>query len=108
MFQIFLITFAVLAILRTWKQYTKRYVSKYWFLLWGGVWALVILAALMPQWTDKVAGVLGVERGADLLVYTAVVCMAYLVYRLMVRQQKMNEEITGLVRKIALDRPEQM
>lgn len=107
MFKFFLIAFALVAIYRTWKQYTKRQVSKYWFFMWAALWVAVIVVAITPQTTDVIAEVVGVERGADLLVYTAVVVLAYMVFRLTVRQQKLNEEITELVRKIAVDHPEQ-
>lgn len=105
-FQLFLIVFAVVAILRTWNQYTKRQVSKYWFVVWAALWLAVIVVAVTPQTADFAAQIVGVERGADLLVYTAVVVLAYMTFRLTVRQQKLNEEITELVRKIAVDHPE--
>ena len=68
------------------------------------MWAVVVFVALMPQATDVLARIAGVERGADLVVYTAVVVLSYAVYRLMVRQQKLNEEVTELVRTIGIDR----
>ena len=68
------------------------------------MWVVVVFVALMPQATDVLARIAGVERGADLVVYTAVVVLSYAVYRLMVRQQKLNEEVTELVRTIGIDR----
>lgn len=104
LFTIFLVAFAIFAIVRTYGQYVKRQVSKYWFITWTSLWAVVVLAALAPEFTDVLARIVGVERGADLFVYTAVVILAYAVYRLMVRQQKLNEEVTELVRTIAIER----
>ncbi|MCR4312309.1 MAG: DUF2304 domain-containing protein [Candidatus Uhrbacteria bacterium] len=104
LFKIFLVAFAIFAIVRTHGQYMKRQVSKYWFIAWTGLWAVVVFVALAPEATDILARVAGVERGADLLVYTAIVVLSYAVYRLMVRQQKLNEEITDLVRTIAIER----
>ena len=68
------------------------------------MWVVVVFVALMPQATDVLARIAGVERGADLVVCTAVVVLSYAVYRLMVRQQKLNEEVTELVRTIGIDR----
>ena len=68
------------------------------------MWIIVVFVALMPQATAVLARIAGVERGADLVVYTAVVVLSYAVYRLMVRQQKLNEEVTELVRTIGIDR----
>lgn len=104
-FQIFLIAFSAYAIARSFKQYFHRQVSKYWVAVWSVLWLTVAAVALMPQATDRVAAFAGVGRGADLLVYLAVTLLLYAVLRLMVRQQKMSEEITELVRKIAIDNP---
>lgn len=105
-FKIFLIAFSLYAIARAKKQYEKREASWYWAVVWSFMWVVVIGVALMPQATDVVAEFAGVGRGADLLVYIAVIFLLYATHRLMVRQQKMSEDITELVRKIAVDRPE--
>lgn len=105
-FKIFLIAFSLYAIARAKKQYEKREASWYWAVVWSFMWVVVIAVALMPQATDAVATFAGVGRGADLLVYIAVIFLLYATHRAMVRQQKMSEDITELVRKIAVDRPE--
>lgn len=106
LFKLFLLAFAVFAIARTRHQYAKRQVSKYWFVMWTALWLLVVVVALVPQTTDAIASVAGVGRGADLLVYVAIVVLSYATFRMMVRQQKLSEEITELVRTIAIERHE--
>lgn len=106
LFKIFLIVFSLFAIARAKKQYEKRQASWYWAVVWSFMWVVVILVALKPEVTDAVAAYVGVGRGADLLVYVAVVFLLYANYRSLVRQQKMSEDITELVRKIAVDHPE--
>lgn len=101
-FQIFLILFAVFAIAKTYRQYKKQRVSVYWLTVWSLLWFVVIAVALWPQTTDILATFVGVEKGADLLVYTAVVVLYYLLYRSMVRQERTNKELTDLVRQIAI------
>ncbi len=103
-FQIFLIVFSVIVITRALRQYNKKEVSRYWVIAWSLVWCVVIGVALMPQGTDAIAEAVGVGRGADLLVYLSVVFLLYAVHRLMVREQKTREEMTELVRAIAIDR----
>jgi small membrane protein len=102
-FQIFLIVFSGYAIARSVRQYARKDVSKYWMCVWSVLWFVVIGVALMPQATDRIAAFAGVGRGADLLVYLAVIFLLYAVLRLMVRQQNMSAEITELVRTIAID-----
>lgn len=105
MFQAILVLFALFAITRTAKQYRKQKVSAHWFLLWTGLWVLVIGVALYPRTADAVAQIVGVERGADLALYVAVVVLAYLVFRLFVRQEETERSITQLVRRVAIQNP---
>lgn len=106
MFQGILVAFALFAMTRTVKQYRKQQVSLYWLFVWNALWALVIGVALWPRSADLIAKFVGVERGADLAVYLAVVILAYLVFRLFVRQEQTEREITKLVRKIAIEEKE--
>lgn len=101
-FQLSVVIFAVLVIVRTYSQYKKELVSRYWLLAFSSLWALIAAAAMLPRTTDDIARLVGVERGVDMLVYVAVLVLLYAVYRLFVRTQKMHEEITELVREIAL------
>ena len=105
MFQALLVLFALFAITRTIKQYRKQKVSLHWLVLWTGLWLVVIGAALYPKTADAVAKVVGVERGADLALYVAVVALAYLVFRLFVRQEETERSITELVRRVAIQNP---
>lgn len=103
-FQLFLVVFSLYAIARSVRQYLRKDVSKYWVGVWSALWIVVLAVALMPQATDRIAEGVGVGRGADLLVYLAVTFLLYAVLRIIIRQQKMSEEITELVRSIAIDR----
>jgi small membrane protein len=103
LFQILLVAFAVFAIAKTWKQYRARRVSKYWFFVFTLFWGVVAGVAITPQTTDVVAEVVGVGRGADLLVYVGVVALFYLAHRLMLKQEQLSDEMTELVRKIAVE-----
>lgn len=103
-FKILLIAFAVFAVLRTWKQYRAQKVTSQWFMLWAVLWLVVIGVAVVPQTTDVVADVVGVGRGADLLVYLAVIVLLYGQFRSMVNAKKLHEQQTELVRRIAIER----
>lgn len=105
-FQLFLILFACFAMYKIWQQYKADKVSQHWVRLWVVLWVCVILVALWPETTDLVAARVGVGRGADLLVYVAVVFLLYGFARVVSTQEKQRQELTDLVRKIAIDRAE--
>jgi len=98
----FLIIFALFAISRNYNQYKRERVSFYWLISWTIFWFVVIAVALAPQSTDIIAEFVGVEKGADLIVYTAVTLLSYALYRVLVRQEQLQRELTGLVRQIAI------
>ncbi len=101
-YQWLLIFFAAFAILLTYNQFRRERVSLYWLISWSILWFAVIGVAFAPQVTDIIAERVGVEKGADLIVYTAVVVFCYAMYRVLVRQEEMQREITRLVREIAI------
>ncbi|MBI1908185.1 DUF2304 family protein [Candidatus Uhrbacteria bacterium] len=103
-FPIFLIIFALFGIIRAGKSYRAHTMSRHWFMLWSLFWTFVIVVAFVPSMADAVAGAVGAERGADLLVYIAVLVLMYATFRSMVLTQKLHEEQTELVRRIAIDR----
>ena len=103
LFQIALILFAIIAIARTWKQYSKNEVSKYWGVLFTFLWIVVIVVALIPNLTNSIAHIVGIGRGADVIIYSAIVVLTYTVYQLILREQRMSAEMTELVRAIAID-----
>lgn len=106
LFQIAIITFAVLMLLRTWTQQRAQKVAKQWLALWAVIWIVIIAVALAPQTADVIASVVGVGRGADLFVYIAILFLLYAEYRSLVRTKKLQEQQTELVRRIAIDRAE--
>lgn len=103
-FSIALVLFALFATLRTWKQYKAQKVTRHWFFLWAVLWLIVIGVAVAPQTTDILASNVGIGRGADLLVYIAIVFLLYAQFRGMVRTKKLHEQQTELVRRIAIER----
>ena len=102
-FQIVLVAFAAVAIFKTWQQYSKKEASKYWAIAFSLLWVVAIAVALVPNLANMVANLVGIGRGADVIVYSAIVILTYTVYRLMVAQQKLSAEMTSLVRAVAID-----
>ncbi|MDD5110195.1 MAG: DUF2304 domain-containing protein [Patescibacteria group bacterium] len=69
---------------------------------WVGLWLVVLAAAWFPHGTDVVAQWFGVGRGADLLIFISIVALFALVSWLLTRVEKIEREITIVVRETAL------
>jgi hypothetical protein len=102
-FQIALLLFAFFAILKTWRQLKQKEVSKYWAVTFTVFWLFVLLVAAIPDLTGTLARFVGIGRGADMVMYTAIVVLTYTMYRIIVRQQKLSKDLTALVRAVAIE-----
>jgi len=69
---------------------------------WGSLILLAGIATLWPKLTGRVAGALGIGRGADLVFYCAVVVMMIGFWLTYMRLRHLRRELTLLVRHIAL------
>lgn len=100
--QILIILFSFFAISRLIKKFRGKDISGKEFYLWLLFWFLVIGATIWFRETDIIASFFGVEKGADLAVYISVITLFYLMFKLIVKIDKMDREITKLVRELAL------
>lgn len=100
--QILILVFAGLGVVRAFMQFKKGALSIAWLLFWVIGWIAAGLVALMPQTTDVVAQFFGVGRGADAVIYLALIALFFLVFRMYVHIEEVEGEITKLVRKMAL------
>ncbi|MBI2551629.1 DUF2304 domain-containing protein, partial [Candidatus Uhrbacteria bacterium] len=61
------------------------------------------VAAALPKTTEIAARFVGVGRGADLAIYVGMLVLFFLVFKLFVKIEEVEREITKVVRKEALD-----
>lgn len=100
--QILLIAFVLFAIFGALKRFRQGRLPFGWLTFWIVFWLVVGTAVLLPQTTDVVARFVGVGRGVDAAVYISVVALFYLLFRLFVKIEDMERQMTKLVRKLAI------
>jgi small membrane protein len=71
-------------------------------LFWLGVWGGLIVVVFFPGLTSYVADLVGIGRGIDVIIYTSIGLLFYMIFRLYVKFEESEREITRLVREIAL------
>lgn len=101
--QIFIIVFAIFAISRAVRQFRNGALTILWLIFWIVFWLIVSGVVLSPQTTDVIAKFVGVGRGADFIIYISLIVLFYLMFRLFVKIEDVEKEITKLVRKIAME-----
>ncbi len=100
--QVFLVSLAVLVMGRVILWYRDRRISTLPFVSWLLLWALAAAVVLFPQSTKVVARLLGIGRGTDLALYLSVILIMYLLFRVYVRLEQVDREMTQIVRALAL------
>lgn len=75
-------------------------------IMWLLFWAAAAVVVIWPDATFYFSKKLGIGRGADLIVYLALVLLFFLVFRLVVSVEKQRREITKLTRLITLNKIE--
>lgn len=72
-------------------------------LLWIVFWLAAAVAVIWPDLTVLAANFVGIGRGADLVVYVSLVVLFYILFRLLIRIEKLEKNLTKLVRQRALE-----
>jgi len=100
--QIFLLSLVIVGMGLVILRYRQRKIGTVAFLLWLVLWTGAAAVIMFPMSTVILARILGIGRGADLVLYTSLIVTLYLLFRLHVRLEQVNREVTQIVRALAL------
>lgn len=102
--QTVIIVFTLFALSRIYLRFREGKVSKGEALFWTLIWCAVVVLVFIPQVTDYFADLLGIKRGINIVIYVSIILLFYLLFRLYVKIDTMNQDITKIVREIALQK----
>jgi len=103
--QIIVVVFALFAWSRAMLRLRDRKISIGEFIFWSVIWAAVIGSSVLPRTADIVSNLFGISRPIDLAVYVGILLLFYLIFRVYVKQEQLTQEMTRLVREIAVRNP---
>lgn len=98
----FILVFVVAALSKIWFIFSRGQLRRGPLFSWTIIWLAVAVVALVPDLSSRLARLVGVGRGADLVVYGSVLVLFYLVFRLIIKQSYLEQEIADMVKHIAL------
>lgn len=79
-------------------------ISLMWFIFWNIIWLLLLVLVWIPYTADLLTTSLGLGgKGIDLIVYLVVLVLVYGVFRITVKLEHLEYEITLLTRQKILD-----
>lgn len=96
------IIFAFFALSRVFLRYKDKSISVFELVFWSFVWIGVIAIAFFPGIFTALSAVLGIGRGVDIFLYLGMIVLFYLLFRLYVKIDAQQKEITKLVRELAI------
>ena len=101
--QILLIIFFLFAIVKVVGRWRAGGLTAGGLVGWLVFWLAAGVVVLLPNSTAYFAKIAGIGRGADLVVYVALAAVFFIIFKLMVKIELLNKDITKLARKISLD-----
>jgi hypothetical protein len=104
-FQWIVLPILVLLIIERFTTLLRGNGSRRVALFWGLVWCGAATAIAWPDLTTSIASGLGLRRGADLVMYFAILFGFVGFYMIYVRLRRLDANLTLLVRKLAIDNP---
>lgn len=101
--QILAIIIIVFFLARIFWQRKNNALSQSEFNFWLIFWFLALLAIIFLKKIDALVADLGFSgQGIDVLFYLAVIILFYFIFRLRLRMEKIEKNITKIVQEIAL------
>lgn len=102
--QVILLGAVAFIIWKTFQKYRRRMITMREFFLWTIFWGCAGLLVVFPNATQRVANIVGIGRGVDLIIYLAFLILFSALFYLLVKVEGIERAITKIVRKMALDK----
>ena len=100
--QVFLISLVVLVVGLVIMRYRQGKIGAPGFFLWLVLWIGAATVIVFPDSTGVAAHLFGIGRGVDLVLYISIILIFHLLFKVYVRLEQVNREITQIVRALAL------
>lgn len=94
--------FALFAWSRAILRFRAKQMNQKELAFWSFLWLAMIAVVLIPEKTTTLAKLLGMDRGFDAMTFIAIVVLFYVIYRLYIKSNETDQEITQIVRQMAL------
>jgi len=100
--QIVVSIFILFVLIRIFTNVRERKISLKATFAWIIIWLSVLIVFWSPELTSRLAIYFGIGRGADFIVYIAIIVIVFLLYRIFVQIEKINRDISHIIRDIAI------
>lgn len=95
--------FSLFALSRVYLRFQNNVLGSIGFITWTVIWILIPVFIFIPGLSDAIAARLGGGRGAETFFTLAIIVLLYSVYKIYVKIDSLEKEVTRIVRERALD-----
>ena len=100
--QIIAVIFGTFAVSRALLRAKDKKISLGELLFWLTIWSGLVFVVFFPSITGLVADVVGIGRGIDVIIYASIGLLFYLIFRLYVKLEETQQDLTKIVRELAI------
>ena len=100
------VVIGILAVIIAIIRFRDGKTSSAMLIFWVVIWSVISLVSVFPETTTVFANLFGIGRGLDLILILGLIASYYLIFKLYTLIEKLEMEITELVRQIALNQEE--
>jgi hypothetical protein len=99
---IFVLIFGLFAFSRALLRWRENKITLGEFLFWSAIWISALLFALFPGTLSLLSNKAGFRRGMDFVIAVSIIVLFYLLFRVYVVIDEIDQNITRVVREIAM------
>ena len=96
-----IILFACFAVSRAFLRFKSKNITASELFFWVIIWVVFATLITLPGLSSIAANLLGIGRGADAAFLLAVILLYYMVFRLYVKIDHVDKDLTNLVSELA-------
>jgi len=100
--KLIIILISVWVLLRLFASFNEKKIDITSFVVWVLIWGGIIFTVIHPVWSERLSKILKIGRGTDIAFFLAIILIFYLLFRLYVKINTVESEITEVVKHIAL------
>lgn len=101
--QSIIFVFITFVIFKVFSKFKEKNLTLKELVGWVIFWLTVAVIIALPQSTGFFATILGVGRGTDVVIYISIILIFYLIFKIQVRFEKIERDITKIVRDKAIN-----
>jgi hypothetical protein len=94
----------IIGIIYTLLRFREGKMSLGMLIVWNAIWIIIIIISIFPKSTGEFASLTGIGRGLDLIFILGIIGCYYLIFKIYNMIENIEQEITHLVREIALQK----